>query len=526
MERELFTKSEKFNQEYSCRVCKIGQVMPIENSDFLGTVIIGGETIVVRKDQVHEDDVFFYVTKENVLQHEFLSNNNLYMFEKYSLNSNRDEVSELLDNATLTDDENKKAEFEEQAKRKCGFFNESRRVRVKKLRGVMSAGYIFGKEELIKWQPKLKTEIEQFDMEANVNLFFDEVGGVEFCHVYVPKIVEPVRRRGKNDKIERKRQQKVERFDRIIPTEFAFHYNTNKLGDYIYMLKPDTMLTISNKIHGTSAILCNILCNFPIKLPFLKKIYNKIVDSVPFLKKWRIKDSYKAYDVIYSSRGVIKNQYVNEKAAGGGYYGTDVWEEYYTLLKDYIPKDTTLYGEIYGYITGSNDKMIQTPYDYGCEKGKNKIMFYRITTNMLDGSKFEWEVQEVYDWTVKLIQEHPELADRVEPIQILYHGTLKELYPELDEDKHWNENVLIALKNDTEHFGMELNEPLCKNKVPREGIVIRIDHDTCKEAFKLKTDAFALKEAKLMDAGKVDFEMQQTYNVAEEETTAETTENA
>ena len=59
---------------------------------------------------------------------------------------------------------------------------------------------------------------------------------------------------------------------------------------------------------------------------------------------------------------------------------------------------------------------------------------------------------------------------------------------------------------------MELNEPLCKAyKVPREGIVIRIDGDTVAEAFKLKTDVFYGKEQKEIDAGNVDIEMEKAY---------------
>ena len=75
---------------------------------------------------------------------------------------------------------------------------------------------------------------------------------------------------------------------------------------------------------------------------------------------------------------------------------------------------------------------------------------------------------------------------------------------------YWNENVVIAMKNDKKLLGMELNEPLCKNKVPREGVCVRIDNDPIKECFKLKTDAFAVREAKEMDNGTVDIEMSQT----------------
>jgi hypothetical protein len=119
---------------------------------------------------------------------------------------------------------------------------------------------------------------------------------------------------------------------------------------------------------------------------------------------------------------------------------------------------------------------------------------------------------EVYGWTVNLIKEHPELEGKVRPLEVLYHGTLADLYPDVNVSEHWNANVLQKMINDTEHFAMELDEPLCHNKVPREGIVLRIDNDEKAEAFKLKTLVFLDKQDKAaMDAGDVDIEMQGAY---------------
>lgn len=77
------------------------------------------------------------------------------MFEQHHLNSNASVVDELLNKAVQSDNEDEKKSLEEQAKRKCGFFADHRRVRVKKIRGVLSAGYIFNKEELIRYKPEL-----------------------------------------------------------------------------------------------------------------------------------------------------------------------------------------------------------------------------------------------------------------------------------------------------------------------------------------------------------------------------------
>lgn len=139
-------------------------------------------------------------------------------------------------------------------------------------------------------------------------------------------------------------------------------------------------------------------------------------------------------------------------------------------------------------------------------------MIYRIVEADDEGKKKEFSVPEVLEWTKKLLKEHPELKNKIHPIDILYNGTLVNLYPEISTTEHWHENVLEALKNDKITLGMEEKEPLCKNKVPREGIVIRIDKRGEKGespvcAWKLKSYAFLNMEAKLIDKGEVDIEM-------------------
>lgn len=158
--------------------------------------------------------------------------------------------------------------------------------------------------------------------------------------------------------------------------------------------------------------------------------------------------------------------------------------------------------------------MIQKEYDYGCEKGENKLMIYRITETDSDGKKREFTVSEVYDWTMKLISEHQEIANRIHPIDIIYHGTLEKLYPEIncaDSNGRWRDDVLEAMKIDT-RFKMEMLEPLCIHyEVPREGIVIRKEVDgyspEAQEAYKLKTDMFFEREKRMIDNGDVDIEM-------------------
>ena len=501
---KIFTMSAEGKSEYCCNVVKIGEIKPIDGSDFLGETMVNGQSVVVRKDQVHEGDVYFYAANECQLNEKFLSVNNLFDINSFELNANAEDVKELLLKSDSTEDKNERDKYRDEAKRKVGFFNKNGRVRMIRLRKVPSYGFLFSLDEMVKYCPKAK----DVNLEDYINKDFDTVDGELFVKAYVPYV--PERTHANGNKRNRKAQKKINRFDRMIPGEFVLHYDTNPLGKNMWRINPDDKVTISCKLHGTSGIFANVKTHVPIKLPIIQRAWNLFVDTTGLFKKHRIIDYITEYGNVYSSRTVIKNQYIN-KNVNGGFYSTDVWYDYNELLKDKIDKGMTVYGEIIGYISGSQT-MIQKQYDYGCEVGTNKFMPYRITTEYENGKKYEWNVSEVKEWTEQLIKKYPDIKERIEIIDILYHGTLKDLYPQFDVTEHWHENVLEALKNDKEHFGMELDEPLCKAyKVPREGIVIRIDGDTVAEAFKLKTDAFYGKEQKEIDAGNVDTEMQDTY---------------
>ena len=386
-----------------------------------------------------------------------------------------------------------------------GFFNKTGRVRAIRLGGINSMGYLFSIDELAKWCPEVK-DVYLPDL---VGEDFDTVNGIEFIKAYVPFV--PQRsNKGDGKSIDRKRNKKIEKFDRMIKGEFSFHYSSDPLPKCINRIKPNDMVSISVKCHGTSFSCGKLHVKTPIKLPIHKLLWNKFVDITGLFKKLRITDYIVEYGNVTSSRTVIKNQYIN-KEVSEGYYGVDIWSEYGNFIYPYLDEGMTVYGEIFGYLSGS-DKMIQKNYDYGCEQGKNKLMPYRITTTNDNGTKHEWNVTEVKEWTEKLIKEHPELADRIHVIDLLYHGTLANLYPHLSLTDHWHENVLEEMRNDVVHFGMEKQEPLCTNhNVPREGICVRIDNDEINENFKLKCQHFFDMERKAIDAGEVDIEMADAY---------------
>jgi hypothetical protein len=442
----MFNKSKNFSDEYCCTVVKIGPVQEIENSDFLGVVDIEGKSIVVRKDQVKEGDIMFYVSNECQINNEFLSAINAFS------------------NKSLNKDPEKK-----------GYFSDTGRVRMIRLRGILSMGFLFTLEDLKQYKSDIQTTLF-------VGECFDMIGNDWFVKPYIPKIQQ------KSKQKQSKPKTKSKKYDRIVPGQFEFHYNTSQLAKNIHWFKPTDIVSITNKLHGTSFICGNIL----VKKPKWGGLYEKIFLHLPKLLQFTKEE----YDIIYSSRTVIKNQYINPTVSGG-YYNCDIWGIWAEKLRHYIPKGMTIYGEIIGYLP--NGTMIQKGYDYGCKIGESKLMIYRITK---EGK--EYNISEVLEFTKNLIDymfsELNSDSNYILPIEIFYQGPLGDLYPELSLTEHWQESLLSKLKTS---FGLEELEPQCKNKVPREGIVIRIQDDPLKEAFKLKALRFLEKEAQAVDKGEL-----------------------
>lgn len=513
----MFTKSEKIKLEYCAQIVKIGELFPIEGSDFLVKTNIGGAyQVVVGKNEVKTGDIMVYCKLETAINKDFLSVNNQYELGERHLNKNYDEVQKLIDEGNETE-----------AKKMVGYFNKHGRVRIVKLRGCASEGCLFPIDSLAKWNPKVLDYDFDNCFKPNedgvvVPFEFDTIDGVLFVEAYVPPLPQPRNSDGLTRK-ERKRGKKIVKLDRMVEGQFAFHYDTNQLKDNLWRFNPDTVVDISVKAHGTSFICGNVLTKRYIDDNFIKKsireirnFTRRIMSSIDHKRREvLLPDFVVEYGEVTSSRGVIKNQYIN-KDVGKGFYKVDIWSEYGKIVYPLLSEGMTLYGEIVGYVTGTTS-MIQKGYDYGCKPGENILMPYRITETDAEGNHKEWNVLDVYNWTVDVLLEHPELRDKITPISVLYHGRLGNLYPELDQSEHWNQELLNRLETDKELFGMELNEPLCKTKVPREGIVIRIENDTKAEAFKLKTLAFKMREAKQVDSGDVDMEMKVGYQNNEEE---------
>ena len=481
-----FVLEKNANPNYLVSICKIEETFPIEGADKLIKTVVNGYDVVISKDY-KPGDIVVYFPVESAISCKYLSANNLFERSEFELNANAEEVKKLIVEAETANDE-RGAEIAAQIKSMCGFFSKNGRVRIIKLRGQYSQGFIAGVDSLVKYNQNLAN----VDWESMVGHQFNKVEDDEICTKYIPKTKENNHvGTGSGDRTWRKRMKHLKKFDKLIDGQFKFHYDTRMLNEHMHIFTPDDNVVISSKRHGTSVIISNILC------------HRKLSNWEKIKKFFHINVQEKEYNLIYSSRSVIKNRYLNPDKHD--FYGGDPWGCVARDFGPYLDKGMSVYGEIVGYVEGSTS-MIQKGYDYGCKFGEWKFMPYRITMTDELGNNTEYDISDVDKWTRNLVSVHPELKEKTLFMDIRYHGTFKDLYPDISTENHWHENVLAAMKSDTTNFCMEQNDPICRNRVPYEGVVIRIDGDKISRAFKLKCQAFYNKEAKQHDEGTSDIE--------------------
>lgn len=364
---------------------------------------------------------------------------------------------------------------------KSGMFENNGRVKAISLKGEKSEGFIIDYQILENWIISVTNK----DLNFTVGQEFDslEDGSKSFwiCKKYV---VETINTHFRKNHSRYKVSEKLQ--DKVIPSQFRFHYSTLIYKKVPYFINPDDIIHISSKIHGTSGISAHVLVREEKtwKNKLLKwiteKLFNKTYDD-------------RVYDYLYSSRTVIKNKYYN-KDVNDGYYGVDVWKYADNYLKPHIPVGYTLYYEIVGFLPDGN--YIQKNYDYGCEPPKDgkyvseinfKVRIYRITITNVEGDVYELTPTEVQRWCK---------SNGLIPVKEMYCGTAKELY---GNSENFGEFFIEHLSNDRK-FYMEMDSPDCKNKVPHEGIVIKVLGKNS-EAVKLKSFAFLNKEQAELDKG-------------------------
>lgn len=447
------------SENYTATVVQIDKIYDIPNADNIVRTVIYGNNVIIGKD-IKEGDIMLYFNSGTKLNPEFCKVNNLYSNTEY--------------NADPT------------AKPGYLSFRQSR-VRAIKLRSIISDGFLLPISSLNNIPAINYPEFDNifnFELEFKVGDTFTTINGVDICEKY---IVAPPRNSNPGG-----HKPAVNKFNRIVDNQFYLHNATENLRRNIDKINPNDVIGIHYKKHGTSAVFANI----PTKRPL--KWYEKL------LQKLGVKIDDIVYDIIYSSRNVIKNKYINTEI-GEGFYGEDVWGMVAKKIEHLIPKNWTLYGEILGYLPSGG--FIQKRYDYGCDPGYFKFYVYKISVVNPDGK--------VIYLTDKQIEEYCEKVGLLYKDTFIYYGkaqdwfetVIKEdniLYKTFDLNR-WREKFLLRLE---ENYN-EKDCYMCVNKVPEEGIVLRVEKLESYEAYKLKSKRFLLMESEAQEKEEVNIEDEQ-----------------
>lgn len=360
---------------------------------------------------------------------------------------------------------------DENGKSVGGMFDANRRVRAQTLRGEKSMGFFAPISSLTKTFDYLKKECPKVEIGQE----FEELNGISISKKYVTPT-----NYFSNSNIANGKKIKKSKESRMIDGQFRFHFDTCQLGKNIHKVQPDNLISVTWKLHGTSGIVSHILVKKNLK--WYERLFKfmgvDVVDSV--------------YDHIFSSRKVVKNATIKED---NGYYNFDIWTDAGEKFKGKLRKGESVYYELVG--NTPNGKCIQKGYDYCCPPNEYKIYAYRITQTNVDGDITELPWHQVVNRAAEI---------GVETVPEIYYGKAKELF-DIEHDgadvKKWQDEFYINLLS---YFVNDQDSQFCNNKVPEEGVVLRLELGDGIENLKLKSWAFLNYETKMLDAGVVDME--------------------
>ena len=274
------TQSPKFNRNYAAKIVEIKEFIkhPNPKCERLKCCTIDGYSIAVSIDT--NPGTYIYFPIECAIDDKFLSANNLFR------------------------DKEKNAD-----KGQAGFFEDNCRVKIIKLQGYPSEGFITPITYLYNWLTAIGKNSEIVHKVAP-GTEFDSVDNEIVCRKYVPKRAYTPGQPKVGGKITRN----LKKVKKVIDTQFRFHYDTTLIKKCPSVIHPNDIISITAKVHGTSGISAYVLCERP------KKWYERVFE---FLTRKEIDNT--RYDYLWSSRSVVKNPYYNE-TTNGGFYGVDVWK--------------------------------------------------------------------------------------------------------------------------------------------------------------------------------------------------------
>lgn len=416
---------------YNAVVVKLKNVIKHPNADKLQLSTVVGCQIIVGLDN-HNGDLGVYFPTDGQLSEEFCIKNDLLR------RKNEDE--------TLAG----------------GMFDNNRRVRTQKLRGEISDGF---------WIP-----ISAFDYLKTKELVegyeFNKIGDKEICCRYETPTTKQYLANVSGKKAN------------IGSIMFKEHMDTGQLGRNIENIPINSLLIITEKLHGTSQRIGNVLVDRN-KTKFEK-----------FLSFFGTKIQTKEWQYLNGTRRVVIKK---NKFKDNSFHTAILREKAIEPFKDKLNKGETVYFEVVGF---DNQKPIMSSvstkvlpdirklygdnitFSYGCNKediNSFDIYVYRITNTNEDGISIDLSWQD--------------LKDRCNQIGIKY-------VPELTVPFFYTGGDYIL------QFAEDISKGSCTfdNRHIKEGICIRVESGTNLKIYKHKSFEFKVLEGIIKDSDIIDIE--------------------
>ena len=432
----------KGSENYQCQVIKLPNKIPIKGLDNLVEVNHQGNSCLVGKDS-NPDELYLFFPAESQISDDFLKMNNLYRHSELN-----------------------------QIKEEKGFFEDNRRVKAIKFKGVISSGFVIPVKSLGfingNYIPSL----------LKVGDEFNTIDGVEVCRKYIKPAD-----RTKGAHLGNSPRVKDTIDSKFIPE----HPDTSQLMKNIHKLNLSDNIAVTYKLHGTSARYYNTLVSR--ELSFVDKI----------ARFFGVKIQEKEYKTVCASRRVVKSIGFKEQRNKQHYFQSDLWSQVgEEVFKDKLNQGEAVYCEIIGKTYSGEE--IQGGYSYGFEKPK--VYIYRISNINPQGIEVDLSYQQMKERAIQL---------GVEVCPELFYGTLEYFLNYYCYIGHENDSIEDQLNKIFYEDLLEKPSILDKSVV-EEGFCIRKDTCNKPEIYKVKSKQFLLHEGKQLDKEVKDMEVEESIN--------------
>lgn len=419
------------SKNYTCQIIALPAMEPVAGLDNLVKVNVQGNDCLIGKDS-DPNVLYCFFCSETALDHKFLMENNLYRHTE--LNANPD---------------------------KKGFFENNRRIKAIKFKGVISSGFVIPVSSL----GYLGIDVSQLKIGDE----FSSIDDKNICGKYYIKH-QHTQGKGGN--------KKEKLLDLIIDSKMApEHPDTSHLMKNVHKLHPNDTIAITVKLHGTSARY------------YCAPVNRRLSIFEKALKYLGFKLQEQTYQYVSASRRVIKSVDFQGLPGKKHYYPTDLWTE---VGKEFI-KDKLNFGEsVYAEIIGCDyaGKEIQGGYSYGFNKPE--VFVYRIANINPQG--------------IEIDLSYPQMKERAEQLGLKtcpeeFYGKLSDFLAQFNVEGDLTEKFQKIF------YEKLLEKPsMFDSSIIEEGQILRLDRFPKPLMLKIKSKKFLLHESAIQDKGIEDIE--------------------